>query len=334
MLAVVTVTLAPLAVKVPVAVALEPIVTLPNGSVVGETVSCPTEDTPVPETGIVNVGFVAVEVMVTFPLTAVEDVGVNDTVNVALFPPFNVSGVMIPLTLNPAPVIPTFETVTLDPPVFVIVSLKDPLLATLTLPKLRLVGLAASAPGAKPVADTGTVKVGFVAVDGTVRFPLTAPADVGANDTVNVALFPPFSVRGVVIPLKLNPAPVIPTLETVMLDPPVFVIVSLSDPLLPTLTFPKPRLVGLAANAPGVTPVADTGMVRVEFVAVELTVRLPVTAPAVVGANDTVNVALCPLLSVNGAAIPLTPRPVPVIPTCDTVTLETPVLVMVSESEP
>jgi len=92
-------------------------------------------------------------------------------------------------------------------------------------------------------------------------------------------------------------------------------MVSEREPVLPTFTFPKLRVVGLAANAPGVTPVADTGMVNVEFVAVDVMVRLPLTAPDVVGTNETVNVALCPPLSVNGVAIPLTLRPVPVIPT-------------------
>jgi hypothetical protein len=92
-------------------------------------------------------------------------------------------------------------------------------------------------------------------------------------------------------------------------------MVSESVPVLPTFTFPKLRLVGLEANAPGVTAVAETGMVNVGLVAVEVIVTLPLTAPAVVGTNETVNVALCPPLSVNGVAIPLTPRPVPVIPT-------------------
>jgi hypothetical protein len=55
------------------------------------------------------------------------------------------------------------------------------------------------------------VSVGLVAVDVTVRLPLIAPAAVGANLTVNVALCPPLSVNGVVIPLTLIPVPVIPT---------------------------------------------------------------------------------------------------------------------------
>ena len=40
---------------------------------------------------------------------------------------------------------------------------------------------------------------------------LLPPAAVGANLTVNVALCPPLSVNGVVIPLTLIPVPVIPT---------------------------------------------------------------------------------------------------------------------------
>ena len=92
-------------------------------------------------------------------------------------------------------------------------------------------------------------------------------------------------------------------------------MVSDRDPVLPSFTFPKLRLVGFALRAPGATPVPDTGMVSVGLVAVEVTVRLPLIAPGAVGANLTVNVALCPPVSVTGAAIPLMLNPVPVIPT-------------------
>jgi hypothetical protein len=107
-LAAVTVTLAPLAVSVPVAVPLEPTVTFPKARVLGDTLSCPTvAATPVPDTGMVSVGLVAVEVTVRLPPAAAAAVGANLTVNVALCPPFNVTGVVIPLILKPAPVIPT-----------------------------------------------------------------------------------------------------------------------------------------------------------------------------------------------------------------------------------
>lgn len=91
------------------------------------------------------------------------------------------------------------------------VSESDPVLPTFTLPKLRLVGFALKAPGATPVPDIGIVSVGLVAVEVIVRLPLIAPAAVGTNLTVNVVLCPPLSVRGVVIPLTLIPAPLIPT---------------------------------------------------------------------------------------------------------------------------
>ena len=134
------------------------------------------------------------------------------------------------------------------------------------------------------------VSVGLVAVELMVRLPLTAPPAVGANLTVNVALCPPLSVSGVVIPLTLIPVPVIPTWETETLDPPVFVIVSESDPVLPTFTLPKLRLVGFALKAPGATPVPDTLMVRLE--ALDVMVTVPLAFPLAFGSNVTVNVVL------------------------------------------
>jgi len=101
--------------------------------------------------------------------------------------------------------------VTLIPPVLVTVSERDLLLPTVTLPKLRLAGLAPSVPGATPVPDRGMVNVGFEALDVRVRFPLAPPADDGVNETVKVALWPAVKVTGVVIPLKLNPEPLTAT---------------------------------------------------------------------------------------------------------------------------
>jgi hypothetical protein len=80
----VTVTFAPLAVRVPEPVPLEPTATLPRFRVVGLTVSCPTPATPVPDNGIVNVGFDPFDVMVTFPLTLPVAGGVNETLKLAL----------------------------------------------------------------------------------------------------------------------------------------------------------------------------------------------------------------------------------------------------------
>ena len=93
----------------------------------------------------------------------------------------------------------------------VTVSDRDCLFPTVTLPKLRLVGLAPSEPGVTPVPDRGMVRVGFEALEVMVRLPLAVPADGGANDTLKVVLCPAVSVTGAVIPLKLNPEPLIAT---------------------------------------------------------------------------------------------------------------------------
>ena len=93
----------------------------------------------------------------------------------------------------------------------VTVSDKDCLFPTVTVPKLRLVGLAPRVPGVTPVPDNGMVRVGFEALDVMVRLPLAPPADDGVNETLKVALCPAVRVTGAVIPLKLNPEPLIAT---------------------------------------------------------------------------------------------------------------------------
>ena len=93
----------------------------------------------------------------------------------------------------------------------VTVSDRDLLLPTVTLPKLRLVGLAPSVPGVTPVPDKGMVRDGFEALEVMVMLPLALPADDGANETVKVALCPAVSVTGAAIPLKLNPEPLTET---------------------------------------------------------------------------------------------------------------------------
>jgi len=50
----------------------------------------------------------------------------------------------MPLSVKPAPVMVTFETETLVPPVFVIVPERDWFEPTVTLPKVSAVGLALS----------------------------------------------------------------------------------------------------------------------------------------------------------------------------------------------
>ena len=187
------------------------------------------------------------------------------------------------------------------------------MLPTVTLPKPRLVGFDPKPPGAIPVPDIATVRFGFEAFDVIVTVPLAFPVDGGVNVTLKVALWPAVSVTGAVIPLRLNPVPLIPTWEIVTLEPPVLVTVSDRDWLLPTVTLPKLRLVGFDPSVPGEIPVPANGMARVGFDAVEVTVMLPLALAADCGANVTLKLVLWPAVSVTGAVIPLRLNPVPLI---------------------
>jgi len=93
----------------------------------------------------------------------------------------------------------------------VTVSDKDWLFPTVMLPKLRLAGLDSRSPGKIPVPDKAILSVGLEAFDVIVTVPLALPADVGVKVTLKVALCPAASVRGVLIPLRLYPVPLIPT---------------------------------------------------------------------------------------------------------------------------
>jgi len=104
--AAVTVTLAPVAVKLPEAEPLVPSTTLPMASVDGDTPSCPTDVVPLPDNEMVSVGSDASEVIVMLPLSLVADDGANSTPNVVLCPAASVSGVVTPVKVYPVPLIP------------------------------------------------------------------------------------------------------------------------------------------------------------------------------------------------------------------------------------
>jgi hypothetical protein len=89
----------------------------------------------------------------------------------------------------------------------VTVSERDLLLPTVTLPKLSEVGFAPSVPGEIPVPVRGILRVELEALEMMFTLPLAPAAEVGVNVTVNVVLCPAPRVRGVVMPLRLNPLP-------------------------------------------------------------------------------------------------------------------------------
>jgi hypothetical protein len=78
------------------------------------------------------------------------------------------------------------------------------------------------------------LKLGFEPFEVMLTLPLAAPLAVGANSIVNDVLWPAFSVKGRVSPLRLNPVPLAEAAEMVRLEPPVFVSVADRLELLPT----------------------------------------------------------------------------------------------------
>jgi hypothetical protein len=136
-------------------------------------------------------------------------------------------------------------------------------------------------------------------------------------------------VSGNVIPVKLNP--VLGVIWEIVRDvPPEFVSFSASVLLLPIVTFPKLRLVGLDVSWPSVFPVPESGTLREELDAFEVIARLPLTVPPDVGLKVTLKLTLWPTLKVVGKVKPLAVKPEPVALAAEIVTLAPPELVSVS----
>jgi hypothetical protein len=119
--------------------------------------------------------------------------------------------------------------------------------------------------------------------------------------------------------------------EIVRLDPPVLVSVSDKFVLLPTWTLPNATVVGFAASAPGVTPVPESGMLKLGFEPFEVMLTLPLAAPLAVGPKSTVNEVLWPAVNVKGKDRPFRLNPLPLAVAAEIVRLNTPVLVSVSD---
>ncbi len=163
--------------------------------------------------------------------------------------------------------------------------------------------------------------------------PLTKPLAAGLKVTVNDVLCPAVNVKGKARPLKLYPDPVAVAPEIVRLDPPVLVSVSDKLELLPIWTLPKARLVGLADNVPGATPVPVNGMLKLESDPVDVMLTLPLTEPLAVGLKSTVKEVLWPAANVKGKVRPLKLKPAPLALAAEIVRLDPPVLVRVSVND-
>ncbi len=228
-----TVTLDPVALKVPVWLWLNPTTTLPKLIVVGKTANCPGV-VPVPDMPIDREGLEPFEATARDPVADPPACGAKVTLNVIVWPALNVAGGFTPLMLNPVPLGVIDEIVSAVPPELDKVSdsvLLDP---AATFPKVRLDGLALTIPGDTPVPDSAMLKGELEPLLTIANVPVATPAAVGANFTETVALWLLVSVVGNVRPVMLNPLPDRFACEIVTLALPVFVMVSCTLEFCPT----------------------------------------------------------------------------------------------------
>ena len=150
---------------------------------------------------------------------------------------------------KPAPETLIWETLTLELPVSVSVTVCAALLPTFTLPKLRLVGLAVSRKVAVtpvPLRAIASGELGALLTSETV--PVTLPAALGVKATLNVALLPAAMVTGAVMPVRLKSLPDTVAWEIVTLSLPVLDSLMVCELLVPVTTLPKLALEGVAAS--------------------------------------------------------------------------------------
>jgi len=174
------------------------------------------------------------------------------------------------------------------------------------------------------------MRVGLEPSEVTVTLPVALPAEVGANLTLKLTLCPLLRVAGSVKPVMLKLAPEALAAVIFRLDPPELVSVSVTVSLFPTTTLPKLTEDGLADSAPSAAPFPLNGILRVGLEPSDVTVTLPVALPLAVGANFTLKLTLCPLLSVTGNVNPVRLNPDPDAAAAVIFRLEPPEFVKVS----
>ena len=146
---------------------------------------------------------------------------------------------------------------------------------------------------------------------------------------------PPANTSGVVIPRSCIPLPPTVALEMVTLAVPVFLSCIDCEFVVPRGTFPKLTLAGVAVKVEAVGAVTPFPVTAIAIGVVELLaiLTLPITLPAVFGANETLTVAVWPGAIVDPLApAPLVVIPAPVIETPESVTTEFPVFFRTTES--
>lgn len=186
-----------------------------------------------------------------------------------------------------------------------------------------------------PAPDKGIARVFWVVFTFSVTVPLYWVDCVGAKSTRKVVDWPAAMVLGTLNPVTVKVLPEELKLETVALLPPTFVNVIDWVLLVPTGTFEKLAVVGVAENDPGLpdeeaepTPVPAKGSVTDPLEALLVKTSDALDAPATVGANFTITTILWPGVIVTGSVNPIRLKPEPLTYPCENTTFALPVLSM------
>ena len=157
-----------------------------------------------------------------------------------------------------------------------------------------------------PVPVKGILSVGFVGSLLTIEMlPLTAPLVGGENVTVTCADCPALMVLGVVIPPIPNALPLTVIMDTVRSADPTLFRVRLAVPFSPFDNVPKSIEAGVTDNCgEPLTAVAERLATTGKLLLSPITVKVPVTFPAVVGFTATVMVPDCPTARAIGKLVP------------------------------
>ena len=218
-----------------------------------EGLACQLSETqccPVPESVTVAGEPVALLVIVIVPLALPPDVGLNCTDSATCCVGIRITAPP-PVIENAVPARVVDEMLTLELPVFVIVTLcavDD--VASSTLPKFSVVGLMLSVNVAAVPVPVRPIEVGEVGALLVIEMlPIAEPATVGKKPAVIVVCCPAFTVIGSVNPLTLYAEPVAPTAVIVNVAVPVFEMTIGCDRLVPTTELPKLIEVGFTEMA-------------------------------------------------------------------------------------
>jgi hypothetical protein len=180
------------------------------------------------------------------------------------------------------------------------------------------------------VPDSGSPAGELVALLTTEMLPVTLPAIVGANVTLNPVFCPAARVWGRGRSLILKPVPVTVALERVTVAVPVFFRITGIVLLPPRMMFPKLVLVGFVLIR-SVIPVPESDAVVKGLPRLSVFIEtLPLTLPVAAGANVALKVVVWPPARVSGKTSPLMLKPVPVTVPCVIFKMDVPVLVRVT----